>query len=56
MNCNNTCNGSNGSKGQLVRREQNLDAKPEPPRSLWSLFYKKEEKCVNTLTGTTAQA
>jgi len=54
MNCNNTCNGSNGSKGQLVRREQNLDAKPEPPRSLWSLFYKKEEKCVNTLTGTTA--
>ena len=57
MNCNNTCNGSKGgSKGQLVRREQNLDAKPEPPRSLWSLFSfsKKEEVCKTTLTGTSA--
>lgn len=50
MNCNGTCN---GSKGHLVKREQNLDAKPEPPRSLWSLFSKKET-CKTTLTGTTA--
>jgi hypothetical protein len=41
MNCNGVCN----KKARLVKREQNLDAPPEPPI--------KKEKCVNTLTGTT---
>jgi len=53
MNCNGVC-----QKGRLVKRDQNLDADTSKSSSsnltLNSLFSKNEEKCITTLTGTSA--